>query len=224
MFGRIHRWDIPVGEVVVADTTYVSYGDPQQGWVFRDPPRIPYAATATSRKSPNLLLLFRRPQRIPPLRVGGAMTLGLPYRASRSPGVDVDGVNLRAAKPRDAIGALAAAGVTRVERPTEWLRENRPITSDPAAVRALARNQRRGTWFLAVFVLVVAFLAAAVAVNVTGLWTGPVSRWLLNVSLTALLGGFVLLCLANLWLGIRNRRRRRSDDRSDPDRTETRQL
>jgi len=207
------------------DTSQVGVDDPQHGWVFRDPLRIPYAATTSRYKTqPNLELLFRRPQRIPPLRVGGAMTLGLPYRASRRSGVNVDGVKLRAENPRDAIDALEAAGVARVQRPTAWLREHRSITSDPLAIQAVARRRRRGVWLLAVFFLAVTFFAAATLANATGLFHGPVSRWLPTASLYVLLATFALIWLANRWLANRDRRRGRSDERSDTDRTETRQV
>jgi hypothetical protein len=213
LFGGTQRWDVPVEEVVVVDTRQVAADDPQDGWVFRDPLRIPYAATTSPNMKPNLVLLFSQPQRIPRLRMGGAMTLGLRYRASRRSGVNLDGVRLRAKSPGDAIDALAAAGVARVERPTAWLREHRSITNDPGAIQAVARRRRRVVWLYAVF-----FLAVILA-SVTRIIHGSSSRWLLSASVVAFLGAFALTWWAN-----RDSRGGHSDDQSASGGAETRQL
>lgn len=147
MFGGRRTWRLRARDVAVVvdveDESSFYAGD----WAFDTPVLIPYAATTTSNVRPNVNLLFVTPQRIPPLRVGGAQTIGLPYRQSRGEqGVWVDGLQLRAERPDELTRALLAAGAEAVSRPEAWLRQHRAVTTDPARVAEAKASDRRSRW------------------------------------------------------------------------------
>lgn len=75
-------------------------------------PVVPAVFTAMNGERPNLVVAFRSPQRLPPLKVGAGGTLGLSAGRSRSPeGVYVDGIAVKAARPDDAFQTLSDHGV-----------------------------------------------------------------------------------------------------------------
>src|SRR5450755_3478078 len=119
----------------------------------------------------NVVLLFTTPQRIPPLRWGGAMTSGLGRRASRSPdGVLIDGVALRAVRAQSAIDAVGGAGAERVADGDAWLRAHRETTRDPLALEQVASITRRNRMLsvLTFCALVLAGVARAFADRTNG--------------------------------------------------------
>ena len=177
---------VPVANACVVDAAHLdSQDDDGEGWVFRRPLLIPYAATTSSNVAGNLSLLFSRPVRIPPLRWIGARNLGVPRGASRSVrGVRLDGLELRAVDPEAAVAALAAAGVERTQRPNSWLREHHPITHDPTEVQQVARSVNRRHWLGRLA------LAAVVLVSVVRLVDHP-SWEVVGVGAT---------CLGLIWL------------------------
>lgn len=152
IFGGRQEWDLDIADVAVVNPKSVNNDDSGDDWAFERRVSIPYAVTTDPRVAPNVVLLFKTPQRVPPLRFGGADRIGLPYLKSRSEtGVHVDGVRLRAEDPVGASDALVAAGAERVDRPLAWLRRHRPVTQDPALVQvdqARRRDLRRVVWLI----------------------------------------------------------------------------
>jgi hypothetical protein len=145
IFGEV--WNLNAADVVVADQS-TNRDDSGDDWVFEAPVNIPYAATTHPAFKPNLMLLFKTPQRIPSLRFFGAQTIGLSQPDSRSAaGIHIDGLELRARDPHDAVETLAAAGLERVDRPNAWLRDHRRVTQDPSLMhlaRTTGRRRQRG--------------------------------------------------------------------------------
>lgn len=130
IFGEV--WNLNAADAVVVDRSPRT-DDSGDDWAFEAPVTIPYAATTHPAFKPNLMLLFKTPQRIPKLRFYGAQAIGLSYRESqRAAGIRVDGLELRARNPQAAVETLAAAGLERVDRPNAWLRDNRRVTQDPS--------------------------------------------------------------------------------------------
>ena len=136
---------MPISEIGVVDNSLAVEGDQEDlGWVFVEATVTPYLATTTSSTPPNVGLVFRRPQRIPPLRLFGAYNLGLSYRRSRSAaGLAVDGVMLRAQDPAAAMTTLANAGAERVGAVLPWFARYRETTTDPVALHATAGIAKR---------------------------------------------------------------------------------
>jgi hypothetical protein len=104
--------------------------------VFAEGMSIPYLYTAFSTlerprrpPAPNLMLVFARPVRVPPLRASAAesefVRLPFGYFSSRSArGATVDGVLLAARDPEDAMSRIAGAGIEVVDDWREWLRRH----------------------------------------------------------------------------------------------------
>lgn len=119
--------------------------------VFRNEIIIPYFFTTGPVTRPTMLLLFRRPQRVPALRAIAAVApnVELPFgwRESRSPkGANVDGVLVRAVDASDAVSRLVQAGATLADDPSQWLRDHREVVSHPTKRAALSAHARRSTW------------------------------------------------------------------------------
>lgn len=156
IFGGRKVWNLNAADVAVVDTEPSNSDDSGDDWVFEEPVNIPYAATTSSNVEPNLELLFKTPQRIPPLRFLGAQTVGLPYFKSRSAaGIQIDGLDLRAEDPAAAVETLAAAGVERVDRTAAWLRRHRRVTQDPALMKVAKANDRAQRWVGAIVTAVI---------------------------------------------------------------------
>lgn len=147
VFGGRQMWNLNVADVAVVDTEPVNNDDSGNDWAFERRVNIPYAVTTHPLVAPNLVLLFKTPQRIPPLRIGGAAIIDLPYFKSRTEtGVQIDGLHLRARDPVAAVQILAATGVERVDRPAAWMRRHRPVTQDPTLVQVARAKDRNHRW------------------------------------------------------------------------------
>ena len=80
--------------------------------VIHRPPVVPTVATGTNMESPNVAIVFRTPQRIPPLAFGAGTAVGLSRRASRSSdGLFIDAVQLKAKDVDAFIAAAAERGI-----------------------------------------------------------------------------------------------------------------
>jgi hypothetical protein len=107
---------------------------------------VPVLRTTGNVGTPTLILLFKTPQRVPPLRRFNSVELPWTYRRSRSAdGERADGIQLRAADPRAAVVSLAAAGAAVPERPLEWLRSVRPELWASQRRAAVKQQRRRST-------------------------------------------------------------------------------
>jgi hypothetical protein len=170
-FGGKLNMVVPIRQIAVVDPNMTADPTEKPPVVFVSGLRLPYLATTTSNMPANVMLLFATPQRIPPLRWGGAMTSGLGRRASRSPqGVLVDGVALRAVRAQAAIDAVGGAGAERVADGDAWLRAHRETTRDPIALEQVS-SITRGNRMLSVLTfctLVLAGVARVFADRVNG--------------------------------------------------------
>ncbi|HUR77339.1 MAG TPA: hypothetical protein VMZ22_05290 [Acidimicrobiales bacterium] len=134
-------WWIPADEVAAFDLTRDD--DPP----FEDGLTAPYLPTTSPLSSETLLLLFTRPQRVPPVkwvtRFANNVDVPWGYRRSRSEEGDfADGVMLRATNPSHAVRALTAGrGTVPVAR--DWLRRVRPELSDPARMAEVRRRRSK---------------------------------------------------------------------------------
>jgi len=63
IFGEV--WNLNAADVVVVADQSTNRDDSGDDWVFEAPVNIPYAATTHPAFKPNLMLLFKTPQRIP---------------------------------------------------------------------------------------------------------------------------------------------------------------
>lgn len=146
VFGGRARWTIPLAELAVVRPHHLVQvtQDRGTGRVFVEPVLTPYLSTTSPNVSPNLELLFRSPQRIPPIRLAAIINTKLSYRLSRSAkGMFLDGVALRAVNPKAAAETLASAGAELVPSPGWWLTEHRETTTDPQAVEKVRTNGAR---------------------------------------------------------------------------------
>jgi len=93
--------------------------------------------------SPNLMLLFHRPARVPPVRWLLALNNPLPlgFWASRSErGELVDAVLVRCVQLDVAVDNLVRVGAQRVAEPIDWLAQRRATASDPVRISELRRQ------------------------------------------------------------------------------------
>jgi hypothetical protein len=139
-------WVIDADDVGAVDLTRSDYD-------LDDAPdalETPFLQTTGNFGVPTLLLLFKTPQRVPPVRwimaLGGNNGVPWGYRPSRSAeGAWADGIQLRASDPAAAVRAVTAAGGSAPRTPMAWLREERPeLWSDAlvAAIRATSHRRR----------------------------------------------------------------------------------
>jgi hypothetical protein len=146
-------WVVPLRDVATVD---MSVDDPgsdigPDDVVFERAVALPYLFTTSYLRSPNLILLFRERQQVPPLRWSAARdpNLDLPFtrRESRSVhGAHLDGVALRTPDGAAALDALRGAGVEVAFSATGWLAGHRTVSRDPAALEVAKSEQRRGKW------------------------------------------------------------------------------
>lgn len=115
VFGEV--WSLNTADVAVVADLSAGGDDPGDDWIFQEPVGIPYAGLSRFAQKPNLMLLFKKRQRIPPLRFLAASAMELSQQASRSSGIHFDGLRLRVREPQAAAEALAAAGIERVDSP-----------------------------------------------------------------------------------------------------------
>lgn len=149
-FGR-HPWRVQFADLAVVDLTSPMLAPDAGEEVFRDGIAIPYFFTTGPVTAPTTLLLFRTPQRVPPLRAVAAWApnIDLPfgYRESRSQrGAFIDGALLRAEDPPSAAERLVMVGAERVHDPAEWLRGHRDAVTDPVEREHVLAHGRRSLW------------------------------------------------------------------------------
>lgn len=143
IFGEV--WEVNAADVAVVVDQPEAHDDSGEGWVFKVPVSIPYAATTHPAFKPNVMLLFKTPRLIPSLQFFGAGTIGLSAAKSRSAaGIWIDGLEMRARDPHAAVGTLVAAGLEGVDRPNAWLREHRRVTQDPSSTHIAKTTGSRG--------------------------------------------------------------------------------
>lgn len=114
--------------------------------VFEQPVFLPFLTHTGEFVRPNLVLLFRRPARVPVLRrfVDRQRDVGFSRRETRSAhGAWVDGVLLRAEDPCAAVETLARNDVEVITAPDAWLLAHRATTSDPMVVATVKQELRR---------------------------------------------------------------------------------
>lgn len=168
-----------------------------------DPPlrRVPVLPTvqlqgATAR--PNLLVVFRRPVRVPPIRVQSGGSLGLSRRRSTSPeGLYVDGMWFALDDPHAALEQMEAASFPVTKDATPALAA--AVGTDPGGTpeaEVRRRTARRTQLLLLVSFLGFAALLAGTALTGDQRWLG---RLLFLVAFPAFAGGF----LGALWLTFR---------------------
>jgi len=158
VFGSDRPWRIALGDAAVVDLGVVDLGVVDLGMVDLDgqrgdeePPGLPLAfvspvtvAYLANGAKPDLLLLFRVPQRLPRVGLVGGTGLRLPVRAARTPGgAWVDGVALRTTDPAGAFAHLVNVGVECTSDPTGWLVARRETTHDGELVHAASQEDRR---------------------------------------------------------------------------------
>ena len=136
---EVPRWlgtagmQVKADEVGVADLSAVGWGSGSD--VFRDRLALPYLATRTRSTEPNLVLLFRHPQRLP---------AGASGRIGSREGF-VDGLVLRAADPAGAVALLSEGGAIGVGDPSRFLRQHREVVVDPDERAKLLHGDNAGS-------------------------------------------------------------------------------
>lgn len=148
-FGR-HRWTVPTSEIGVVDlASYDTESEVATDYVAGGL-LLPYLFTTGPYTKPTTALVFRTPQRVPPVRLAAAMasntSVGVGFFESRSKtGGTLDGVALRFADGAAAASALEAEGVERVTDVDAWFRAHRRIAS-PAEKQEALSTETRATW------------------------------------------------------------------------------
>jgi hypothetical protein len=177
IFGK-HPWRIPAAEVAVLNMRNLDVDadeEPHADREFVTPVAIPLLATASELRGPSIALLFRHPQRVPPLRrVGGSGALSA-RRARSQEGLWLDGVGLQAVDPVQAVISLIASGAERVIDPHSWLQDHRDSTKDTELLAARSEHDRQTKWASAVALLsLFVLLCMRWAVDHTdGWWPAP---------------------------------------------------
>jgi hypothetical protein len=189
-FGRA-TWDVRIDAIGVTDLSGVGES---KGWAdanLRSVPRVPYLFTTGPMTSPNLMLLFRTPQRLPPVRriVAVAPNVDLPfrYREARS-GALVDGVLFRAVDAQSATATLIEGGAELVDDAASWLGQHREVVKDDRAAAAL-RSRRKALARLGLVSAVMISAAFLAGIPLRGRGDFPVWGWLV---LAVLVGGLAL--------------------------------
>lgn len=141
-------WRIPVSVVGINDSGSDPASESDHGPLFAQELKVPYLATTSDLTNSNVELLFREPQRIPPLRVWIALAsnidMPIGWLESRSErGGTLDGVRLRAVDPAEAIRKLLEMGAERVADPDSWLARTRRTVQMPVERERLIAHRRR---------------------------------------------------------------------------------
>jgi hypothetical protein len=158
-FGK-QQWTIAMSQVVFADVSLTTEdepnddldGDSSDELLFELPPRIPFLYTASALGAPNLLLLFRQPQPVLPIRRLAAWDKNVDLHFSRhdsmSPEGDavLDGVLLKAQDASTAVATLTRAGVEMTTEPDRWLVAHHATTGDPTAIAEAKTEIERAKW------------------------------------------------------------------------------
>jgi hypothetical protein len=185
IFGVQRLWQLPLDVVGVVLRGQVDEPGGSDAEAFVDPLTIRYLATATPLAGPNVVLLFDRPQRLPPMTVRGGLARFLPWRASgSSEGAWVDGVGLRARDPVRTAAALVRAGAEPVSAPTRWMAARRATSGDPALVARSRAAERRVGWapWLSTALMAAFIATAAWTLSGAGSWGLLASAGLLGLA------------------------------------------
>jgi hypothetical protein len=143
-------WQLSWNEIAVMDLTATDSEEQesQDDVEFESWLSVPYFFTTAPVSTPNLLLLFRHPQRVPPLTAVAAIApnVDLPFGffSTRSAEGDlVDGVLLRADDATRAALTLSDYGAERFSDPVAWMAAHRKTVHDPWSRQELAHRDRR---------------------------------------------------------------------------------
>lgn len=184
---------VPVSEVA-AVAGQRSPADPP----LQRTPVLPTAQLQGATARPNLLVVFRQPVRVPPIRVQPGGSLGLSRRRSTSPqGLYVDGMWFALDDPDTAFEQLDAASLPVVNDAAPALAA--ALGTDPGGtpeVEVRRRTARRVQLLLLISFIGFAALLAGTALTGDQRWLG---RLLFLVAFPAFAGGF----LGALWLAFR---------------------
>ena len=169
-------WQIPIDQVGVWPAPESGYSQAlnDKNVFFRGGLRVPLAKTRSNYMKPNLALLCKTPQRVPPIRRFVGTTSGLSRSASRSArGDDLDGVLVRVGDRDATLAELVALGAERVDSPIEWLKPTRitlPASAEEARQAARrAKLMARSAWVLMAAVLLYQ-LGARLLSGSVGFW------------------------------------------------------
>ena len=206
-------WSLPIadlGVVNLANAPERASGQ-DEPVVLRSPLDVPYVATRSEFGAPNVALLFRSALRAPRLPRHG-FGEPLPRRESRSRGgLWLDGLQVEAVQPVEAVVALLAAGAERVLEPEEWLVARRPVVRDPLTLERVRAQRRVQRWEATAFLTSVAML---IAMRVVAVWSA--ATWTAVVAvLSVLVMGLTSLDLARRGRGIK--RLLEASDATPPD-------
>jgi hypothetical protein len=167
-------WRIPVADVCLVERGYERQVKQEvtTGKMLTRPVAVPFLRTTSPLRGVNLELLFRTKQRLPRIRLWGAVNATVPYLLAKSQmGAWVDGVALRVVDSDAARRALVQAGCQTTRAPGWWIADHRETTTDPADVAALTKGERSATrprrafFALGVLLLVVSRVAGKSAVG-----------------------------------------------------------
>ena len=119
--------------------------------MLRDPVRLPYLFTTGPSARPTTGIVFKQPQRVPPIRAlaAWAPNTDIPVGVfdSRSKrGAYLDGALLRFEEPAAAEAILLRAGATSAGDLTAWFERYRTVVSDPRQRAEIVRRQGMITW------------------------------------------------------------------------------
>ncbi len=149
-FGR-RRWAVPLGELGVLDLTVEQWDAGEEDVLFASGLLVPYFFTTGPATTPTTALLFKQPQRVPPIRALAAWApntdVPVGVLESRSGhGADLDGVLLRFEEPAEARDVLVGWGAEPVVDELAWLKRHRRTVEDPDERAKLRRRDRNITW------------------------------------------------------------------------------
>jgi hypothetical protein len=132
-------WVIPLSAITVVDTETAA--DEVDDVVLASPLTLPGFYRAPAFPGRNLVLLFRSPLRIPPLRhTAFGQDVGISPRRTRSrSGTDVDGIVLGFRNRADAVAALREVGATFTPSLWSWARTHRAVVHDPIQRERIVR-------------------------------------------------------------------------------------
>ncbi len=136
---RQRTWTVPLDQVGVLDLN--QHDSPAEtvtepgGILFASVHLVPYFVTTAPATNPNLLLVFRSKQRVPPFRRcfydRGAPTIPFSARMTRSAeGAWVSGLSLRAEDPALANSTMVSNGIATVTSMLQWMTDHYETIND----------------------------------------------------------------------------------------------
>jgi hypothetical protein len=201
-------WQVPLAEIGVFTGTKDDEPQATSDVEFEATITLPYFFTTAPVSTPNLLLLFRHPQRVPPLTAIAAIApnveLPFGYFSTRSTrGEELDGVLLRCVDPAAAASRLGAAGAETIADPVDWMAKHRKTVSDPLSLQQVATRDQQ----------VRRLEIAGVAFTWGSLGLLALAAWgLADDTVSLILGGFAVLGLVASWQCRRSARARQRRD------------